>query len=232
VWTRWTAAVLLLLATTLVFTAAAGDAQSPPTARRAAAPVGPYGDWRNIKITSPKAVVRVYNSAFNALAAQVEPLNLNGHYKYEYCHWLPGGTQCVTICSSDWNATVDHLNFNITPSHVTLAGHVTAHWCGAGFTSDLSTTAQTTYSPLVNGIVVTVNPTSIQPKFSVAGHDVALPVHIDVAPSLSLPPFPIATAMFGFDTANGPQTLRLTPSNVTLTKASGYFELRANVALW
>jgi hypothetical protein len=231
VWTRWTAAVLLLLAT-LVFTTAEGDAQSPAGERRAMV-AGPYGDLKNIKIASPKAAVRVYNSAFNALAAQVEPLNFNGHYTYEYCHWLPVvGTQCMTICSSDWSATVDQLNFNITPSQVTIVGHVAAHWCGAGFTSNLSTTARTTYSPRANGIFVTVNPTSIQPKFSVAGYDVPLPVHINVAPSLSLPPIPIATTMFAFDTANGPQTLRLTPSDVTLTNASGYLELQANVALW
>ena len=228
-WTRWRAVVLPLLATTVITQAAEG---APPRPRRATVP-GPYGDLKNIRIASPKAAVRVYSSAFNALAAQIEPLTFNGHYTYQYCHWLPlVGTQCVTVCSSDWSATVDQVKFSITPAQITVAGHVAAHWCGVGFGSDLSTTAQATYSPLVNGVVVTVSPTSIQPKFSVGGYDVGLPVHIDVGSSLSVPPIPITTAMFAFDTAEGPQTLRLTPSDVTLTKASGYLELQANVALW
>ncbi len=83
-----------------------------------------------------------------------------------------------------------------------------------------------------DAIMVTVKPTSIQPVLKYSQYTVPLPVHFDVAPALSLPPIPLTTALLSFETAAGPQQLRLTPGQVLLAKRNGYLELQSSVNLW
>ena len=76
-----------------------------------------------------------------------------------------------------------------------------------------------------------MNSTDIQPEFHIPGYTVPLPIHINVAPALSLPPIPVTTAVFSFETARGPESLFLTPTQIQLAKRDGYLELRADVDL-
>lgn len=171
-------------------------------------------------------VVKVYESTFNELANAIEPIHVSGRYRLEVCFiW------CVTICDATWTADVTQLSFDITPALVSISGRVDARWCGANFTAQFATNANVSYSASQNAILVTVNPTNIQPHVNVLGFDVALPVHINVASALTLPPIPMGIAYFHFETARGPRTLHLRPYNIILTKRNGYVELQADVNL-
>jgi len=81
-------------------------------------------------------------------------------------------------------------------------------------------------------VVTTINPTNIQPVLNVAGFQVPLPVHINVAPSLAVPAIPILGGQVVFETAAGSRTLNMQPTGVTLNKRSGFLELQANVNVW
>jgi hypothetical protein len=228
---RRTGGLVLLLAAMLLGNAGAVQDDSHQQAEsRQAIPVH-LPDLDHFNLT-PSGVVKVYDSTFNALAAKLEPLNFNGHYTYQICHWFPWGTSCATICESNWSARVTQLHFGITAAAVHISGHVDANWCGASFSAPLDTTANATYSLSDSAILITVNATSIQPRFHIMGYDVSLPVHMNVAPALTLPPIPVTTALFRFETAEGPQELRLTPLGISLTNRDGYIELQAHVAVW
>jgi hypothetical protein len=219
-------------------------------ARRASRAL-PHPDWGSLFPTGTgSARVRVYEAAFNEFADAIEPLVFKGHYTKKTCTWLPVfGNSCTTICSSDWTAKVDGLRFNITPTKVKVTGKVNAQWCGVSFDAELETSADVAYMRSIvlpgrghvpfnqgmqshEGIRVTVNPTDIQPVFHVLEHEVELPFHIDVAPAMSLPTIPVGTALLSFETAAGPQDLRLSPSHVALVKRNGSLELQAQVSLW
>ena len=172
------------------------------------------------------AAVRVYDSLFNQFAGQLEPMNLSGHYTFQVnvAWWT------VTVCDSDWTAQVSQLNFATSPGGTQITGSVDASWCGVSFHAPLNTSANASYS---NGnIWISANPTYIQPVVHILAWDVALPVSIDVSSALTLPPIPINTALFGFNTAQGFETLRLTPLNVSLTRGNGYMELDSDLSIW
>ncbi len=238
----------------LVITVDLGFAPPAPVFRLArAADVGLAGSDLGSLVPTGRGVLKVYESAFNELADKVEPIQFKGHYAYKACTWTPFGTQCTTICSSDWTAKVKDLRFGISPARVRITGDVEAHWCNVGFNANLETSADVrAVTTLVvvpqlhpshgqpapgrfqgqTAIRVTVEPTSIQPVFRVSGYEVALPIHINVAPSLTLPPLPVSTASFHFETAEGPRALRLSPTHLAVVKRNGYVELQANVSLW
>jgi hypothetical protein len=125
-----------------------------------------------------------------------------------------------------------------------VTGTIDATWCGVNGTFALETSADARHvvilshilSPPVfqrhDAIMVTVKPTSIQPVLKYSQYTVPLPVHFDVAPALSLPPIPLTTALLSFETAAGPQQLRLTPGQIFLAKRNGYLELQSSVNLW
>lgn len=176
-------------------------------------------------------IVTVRESAFNELAGALEPLTLSGHKTLEVSIATFWGPVRITVCDSDWTATVRDLAFDIRPATVEVTGDVEASWCGLNFTGDLLTTGDVGYSAGPNAVVVSVASTSVQPRFSIFGIDVRLPA-INVGPTLSLPPIPVRTAFVRFETAAGPTDLRVTPHNVFLTKRNGFIELRSDVAVW
>lgn len=203
---------------------------------------GPGG----VGLPSGDAVVRIYESTFNELAAALEPIRFRGHYTFQpqVCTDWPWGRSCVStrVCESDWTADVTHLRFAITPAKVRVTGRVSARWCGASFNAPLETTSNVWHAPFVatvpgvppqqlGAIRVAVAPTQIQPAFSVLGYDVRLPIRINVAPSLSLPAIPIVAGVFRFETARGPHSLRLSPTYLYLARRQGHFELQADVGL-
>src|SRR5436190_11239840 len=175
--------------------------------------------------------IRVYESTFDEVAAKLQPVQLSGRHAFTVSAWTPFGPATMTICDSAWNATVSQLKFSITPVAVGITGRLDARWCNISFFAALSTSANVTYSAGQKAMLVSVNPTSLQPSFSVLGYNVALPVFINVAPYLTLPPIPFDVAPLQFETARGPVSLRVSPENVSLNKRSGYMEIQADVVV-
>jgi hypothetical protein len=182
--------------------------------------------------TAQDGTVRIYDSALNELADKIEPLQLSGHYKFEVSVNTLLGRASVTICESDWTAEVKQIAFTTTTAQIGVTGQVTARWCNANFSSNLNTTGNAVYNSSQRAIRLTVNPTSIQPVISVFGYQVALPVYINVAPSLTIPPIPVGIGLLSFETTGGTKTVSIAPTNVSLSKRAGYLELQANVNIW
>jgi len=183
------------------------------------------------------AKLKVYESTFNELADKIEPVPFSGDYKFKVCsipNPLGGCAQWLTICDSGWTAEVTQLDFHITPAALRITGLVKAKWCNLDINAELETTANVNYNASQRAILVAVEPTDIQPSFDILGYSVRVPMHVNVAPALTLPPIPVITAFFYFETARGgPQSLRLSPSGIVLTKRDGYVELQVtNVILW
>jgi hypothetical protein len=107
---------------------------------------------------------------------------------------------------------------------------VDASWCNLNVSSTLTTTADAIYSPDQRAVIVRVNPTSVQPHFNLFSLDIALPVFVNVAPSLTVPPVPIGATQLSLQGVRGPLTLRLRPHNVTLVRGNGYLEVQSD--LW
>jgi hypothetical protein len=187
-------------------------------------------------VTLHSATLKIYNSLFNQFAERIEPIRFSGSYDYTVCTatnpFSGGCIYSVDVCNSNWQAEVSQLNFNITPAAIHITGIVNASWCGVNFNAPLETTANTSYSGSQHAILVTLSPTDIQLRFQVFGYDVPLPVHINVSPQLSLPPIPITAASFYFETARGPQTVHLIPSQTAVAMRDGYIEVQSYVTLW
>lgn len=178
------------------------------------------------------STLKINDAALNSLAGRIEPLELNGRYAFNVSVWTPFGPAVVTICDSNWTARVTQLRFATTPQQITVTGTVSATWCNASFSANLNTTGNAVYRASDRSIVTTINPTNIQPIINVLGFQVALPVHINVSPSLAVPAIPVQGGQVVFQTVSGTKTLTLIPTGVTLTKRAGYLELQANVNIW
>ena len=194
-----------------------------------------------------KVVLRVYESTFNGLADALGPLKLTGHYDFGVTACVPMTSLCTTtdICNSDWTVTVSHLHFSISPSKIAVTGQGDAAWCGVGSTFTLGTTAEVAKTSILifqpgshqasttlDAVRVSVSPTSAQPVLGIPGYSVKLPIRIDVGPALTLPVIPLTTSLVSFETAAGPQSLRLSPAAVTIVKRDHYVELHSGLRLW
>jgi hypothetical protein len=191
-----------------------------------------------------RGTVRVYESLLNKIASELDPLRMNGSYQFKAgCTCLPVvGCGCAVSKTCDWTARVDDLKLSVRTTGIRITGDVHARWCDIPFSTPVQTTADVEYLshsvPMSGGgwgtksfIRVRVNPTSIQPRFTIAGYVAKLPVHINVAPSFRWQ-LPVETALFSFETSEGVQRLRLSPTQMNLIKRTGYLELQAQVGLW
>jgi hypothetical protein len=181
------------------------------------------------RASAQDGVVKLFDSSLNEFANRIQPMRMNGHHKATTFVW-PFGE--VTICDSDYTATVSQLTFATTPAAVTITGRVDATWCGVSVNSPLQTTANVSYSGPQRAILVSVNPTNIQPHVTVGPFNIPLPFHINVAPSLNIPPIPMASGLIFFQGAQGPVSLRVEPLNVSLLRRSGFLELQTDVTVW
>ena len=177
-------------------------------------------------------VLRINDAALNALASRIEPLVVSGRYNFVVSVWTPFGPANISICDSNYTARVTQIRFATTPQQITVTGSVSATWCNANFSGNLNTTGNAFYRASDRSIVTTINPTSIQPTVNVLGYNVALPIHINVAPALGVPPIPVQGGEVVFETATGPKTVAMLPTGVTVTKRTGFLELQANVNVW
>jgi hypothetical protein len=218
----------------LIPPASAQEKAQQPAERKVDIPTQPF-PGRGI-LTLHSATLKIYNSLFNQFAEKIEPVRFSGSYDFTVCtvpNPVSGGCSVsIDICNSEWKAEVTQLNFNITPTAVHITGMVHANWCNVGFNAPLDATANVSYSDSQRAILVTLSPTDIQPRFQVFGYDVPLPVHINVSQALSLPPIPVTSALFYFETARGPQTVHLIPSQVAVAMGDGYIEVQSYVTLW
>lgn len=203
---------------------AVGLLWSSPLAAQAVAPDSGF-PVPPVIIDQPVAggTLKVYESTFDELAAAIMPIRFRGRHRAKLGP--------ITLCDSAWTATARDVAFEITPQDVRIAGRITASWCGVVFNALFETTADVRYVPLLAAFVIDVEATSIQPFFELGRHDIVLPVVIDVAPALTVSPFPVGSTEFMFETAAGPQALLLSPSHIVLTKRDGYIELRASATL-
>ena len=181
-------------------------------------------------VRAQDGTVKVYESAFNQLASRIQPVQLTGHYS-----WGCGFWGCV--CDSDWTATITQLSFSITPAQLTLSGQVSAQWCGLSYSAPVNATGNVTYSQPQNAILITMNQTTISPCFPIllffgAPVPVCVPVGINIAGMMNLPPIPVGFAQVRLESARGNEYLRLVPSNISLQKRNGYIELQSTVTLW
>ncbi len=189
------------------------------------------------------SVIKVYESTFNDFARAIEPARIEGHYTFSItidAGWL--GTHTFTICDSDYTAIVSGLGFNITPGSVTAEGDVGVDWCGFDFSSSqLSATGNVYYSSADKAVHFSFSSANVQACFSIdvdigwldfhRTFTVCLPVNINIAPTLNIPPMPIGTSIVYFETAGGSRRLYLQPRNVSLVKRGGYVELQSEVSI-
>ena len=182
--------------------------------------------------------VRVYEATFNDFTNAIKPITVTGHYKYSITIDAGlFGEYSVTICNSDYKATVSGLTFSITPSGVTVDGNVDVDWCHLSFSSsELDASGNIFYSYADQAVRFYFYSASVQPCFPVdtplGSRNVCLPVHINIAPTLNIPPLPIRPSVISFETASGPKQLFLKPRNVSLVKQNGYIELQSDVDIW
>ena len=184
------------------------------------------------------ANINVYESTFNRFANALQPITMTGHYTFRISVDTWFGEASVKICSSDWTATVTGLAFHVSPDRVTVDGRVDVSWCDVSFSnSQLGGSGNVYYSAADKAVHFSFYSASVQPCLSIdAGPfgtlDVCLPVTISVQPTLNIPPLPIRPSLVHFETASGPKQLRLDPRNVSLTKQSGYVQLRSDAHVW
>jgi len=172
--------------------------------------------------------IRINESTLNKLAAAAEPMKVTGSFNFKV-----GG---ISICSSAFTVRIKDAKFRIRPSGLALAASVTAEWCSLSFSGDLTTTGDVTYSASQSTIRMSVVSSTVQPKFTISAFGVSytakLPIHINVGDPFNPPPIPVTTALLSFQTADGPQNLRVEPQNLTLTKQDGVILLDADARVW
>lgn len=177
-------------------------------------------------------VIKIYQSTFNELGDKLTPIHFESPTNGSaHPIWWPWGEK---LCAGDWRAKVTGVNFVITPSQVRIMGTVEATWtCVFDFplTGMFNTTGNVSYSASQNAVRVTVNPVTLQLAWN-GPFGIQITQSIRIDQGLNIPPIPVTTASFHFETARGPARLRLTPHNIVVIKRSGYIELQADVRLW
>lgn len=189
------------------------------------------------------SIIKIYESTFNDFARAIEPALISGHYTFSItidAGWF--GKHTFTICDSDYTARVSGLDFDITPGSVDVEGDVTVDWCGLSFSSSqLDATGNVYYSSSDKAVRFSFSSANVQPCFTInvdigwlgfhESFTVCLPLNINIAPTLNIPPVPIGTSIIYFETAGGPRQLYIQPRNVSLIKRGGYVELQSDVSI-
>jgi hypothetical protein len=182
-------------------------------------------------------VVRIHQSTFNEVAAALGPLSASGRHVLGVDTWFGR----IVICGQ-WQADVSNVQFAIRSTGVTITGLVTAWYhCNGGwvpFTGTLTSSGTVTYQAAQNRIRVATSATSFRPVFVIpgwvpffGGQHITVPFTINVGPSLSFS-VPVRTAHLHFETAAGPERLRVVPRNISLALEQGQIRLESDVALW
>jgi hypothetical protein len=175
-------------------------------------------------------IVRVRESTFNAFVDRLQPIPITGRYSFEVVIDAgPLGRHRVTVCNSAYGGFVQNLRFSIRPNAVQVTGTAVVGWCGLTFNAAINATGNAYYNTSDDTVRLALSSARVRPSFNIAGYNVVLPVVIDVAQTLNVPPLPIGPALIGFQTTRGARYLRMEPQNVTLVKRTGFVELEADV---
>ena len=126
--------------------------------------------------------------------------------------------------------------FSVTTAGIDIDGKVSGIFkCGIDlhFSSNLATTAQATYNPDANALLVTTESTSIEPcvHVPVVDRNICLGFSVDVAPTLSYR-VPVTTASLYFETSDGLKHVRIKTETVGLHYRTGYIEIASDVLVW
>lgn len=180
--------------------------------------------------------VRIYASTFDKFVNSI-PLQATGRYKFQVTINLGLlGRHKITVCDSNYTAIVSGMKFAIAPSNVRADGDLSATWCGLSFGGKVSSTGNIYYASGDKTVRFDFWSAAVQPSFTVNvfgfTFTVRLPMHVNVAPTLEIPPLPVRSTRISFETADGPRNLYMTPHDVTLVKRDGYIELDSNVSFW
>lgn len=190
--------------------------------------------------TAVAETVKVYTSTFNEFSNSILPVTLSGSYKLSFTVDLGlFGKHTITLCNSTYSATVSTLTFSISTTAVTAGGKVSARWCNITFAdSQLNATGNVYYSAADGNVHFAFSSASVKPcasiRFPVINRTltVCLPVNINVAPTLNIPPLAIRTTVISHESAGGQRNIFMTPRNISLVKRNGYLELQTDVSFW
>jgi hypothetical protein len=182
-------------------------------------------------------VLRVHQSTLNEMATALGPLSASGRHVLGVDTWFGR----IVICGQ-WHADVLNPQFAIHPTGVTITGLVSARYHCDGtwipFVGTLTSSGNVTYNAAQNAIRVTTNATFFRPVFVIpgwvpffGGQHITLPFSINVGPSFSFS-VPVRTAHMHFETAAGPERLRVTPHNISLVLEQNQIRLQSDVTLW
>ena len=175
-------------------------------------------------------IVRVRESTFNAFVDRLQPIPITGRYAFEVTIDAgPFGRHRMTLCNSAYGGFVQNLRFSIRPNGVQVTGTAVVGWCNLTFTGVINATGDAFYNTSDDTVRLTLSSARVRPSFNLAGNNVALPVVIDIAQTLTIPALPIGPALIGFQTTRGARYLRMEPQNVRLVKRTGLVELEADV---
>jgi hypothetical protein len=175
-------------------------------------------------------IVRVRESTFNAFVNRLQPIPITGRYAFRVTIDAgPFGRHTITLCDSAYSGVVQNLRFIIQPNTVQVVGETVFSWCNLGFTGGVSATGNISFRSSDDTVRLTFSSARVRPSFRLFGNNVALPVTIDIAQTLNIPPLPIRPALVGFQTRNGAHYLVMEPQDVQLVKHAGFVELETNV---
>jgi hypothetical protein len=172
--------------------------------------------------------IKVFDASLNEFANKLQPITVNGRHRFS----VPTPFGEVTLCDSPYVVRVRQLGFATTPANVQITAQVEGTWCNLSVSAPLNTTANVSYNAGQRSIIVTVNPTSVQPMLTLWIFVVPLPVRIDVSSMLKIPPFPLGLAQLSLQGVHGPATLRFEPQNVSVFLRNGFLELQSDFTIW
>jgi hypothetical protein len=175
----------------------------------------------------PHGIIKIYESTFNEFGNSLGTIRRSGTHPIRKRACIPVlGCHTVTLCSGEWTVNISDLDFTITTEGINVTGQVSGTyncWITIPFPGTVAASADVTYSEDQRAVRVDIGTLSI--SVPILG-TINIP---SINPSES---FPVDTAHFYFETAMGPERLRLTPYNISLTKRNGCIELQGNAVLW
>jgi hypothetical protein len=174
--------------------------------------------------------IHVRTSTFNKFIARIEPIPFSGRYRFRVTiDTFIFGKHVVTLCDSPYRGTVNGLRFVIVPGVVQVTGRAGFTWCNLGFDGAVTGTGRVYYNNGDDTVRLAFSSAAVRPSFKFLGFNVTLPVTVNIAPTLDIPPLPIRPALIGLRTPDGARYLRMTPANTTVSAQAGYVELKSEV---
>lgn len=198
-----------------------------------------------LAIASPasaqNSTVKIHEAAFNKFAGAIQPLRFSQRYVLRFTIRTFWGTETITLCDSTVRASVTGINFDITPSGITITGRGTGTWCGLAISApDVRMSASAFFNASSRTVRVSVGSVTVSPRVTISvpgwAQLLGLPPRITVmlpsftvGSSLAVPPIPVDSGLLHVEAPAGPITVPVRARNVQLVRRNGYLELTSNV---